>query len=94
MNSLDDFINITPSYHTLFLSSFCPLQSLAKLTGNFHNLSISDSVNEVTSSSAAPGDSVSGQQCADAGCQTDLIGEVSKAENLERDWKYYTVIEN
>lgn len=75
-------------------SSLCPVQSLAKLTGNFHNLSISDSVNEVASSSAAPGDSVSGQQFTDAGCQTDLIGEVSNAEKLERDWKFSTVNEN
>lgn len=85
MNGLDDFKNATPFF--ICLSSFCLAQSLAKLTGNFHNLSISDSVNEVATSSVAPGDSVSGQQYTDAGCQTDLIGEVSNAEKLERDWK-------
>ncbi|GAA6072826.1 protein WWC3 isoform X5, partial [Tachysurus ichikawai] len=65
-------------------------QSLAKLTGNFHNLSISDSVNEVATSSAAPGDSVSGQQYTDAGCQTDLIGEESSplVDKVRLTWQY------
>lgn len=80
MNSLDGFKNLTPFF--ICFSPFCLVQSLAKLTGNFHNLSISDSVNEVGTSSVAPGDSVSGQQYTDAGCQTDLIGEVSNAEKI------------
>ncbi|XP_017335192.1 protein WWC3 isoform X1 [Ictalurus punctatus] len=66
------------------------IQSLAKLTGNFHNLSISDSVNEVGTSSVAPGDSVSGQQYTDAGCQTDLIGEESSplVDKVRLTWQY------
>ncbi|KAM9481921.1 protein WWC3 isoform 3-T3 [Clarias gariepinus] len=66
------------------------IQSLAKLTGNFHNLSISDSVNEVATSSMAPGDSVSGHQYTDAGCQTDLIGEESSplVDRVRLTWQY------
>ncbi|TVK90640.1 Protein WWC3 [Bagarius yarrelli] len=63
------------------------IQSLAKLTGNFHNLTISD---EMATSSAAPGDSVSGQQYTDTGCQTDLIGEESSplVDKVRLTWQY------
>ncbi|XP_046711025.1 protein WWC3 isoform X1 [Silurus meridionalis] len=66
------------------------IQSLAKLTGNFHSLSIGDSVNEVSTSSVPLGDSVSGQQYTDAGCQTDLIGEESSplVDKVRLTWQY------
>uniref|UniRef100_A0A8B9KEL8 WWC family member 3 n=1 Tax=Astyanax mexicanus TaxID=7994 RepID=A0A8B9KEL8_ASTMX len=57
------------------------IQSLAKLTMNFHSLSISDSINEVANSAGTLNNSCSLQQYTDAGCQTDLIGEVSMLDS-------------
>uniref|UniRef100_A0AAY5E9S0 WW domain-containing protein n=1 Tax=Electrophorus electricus TaxID=8005 RepID=A0AAY5E9S0_ELEEL len=70
------------------------LQSLAKLTGSFHNLSISDSINEVANNAETLGDSSSLRQHMDTGCQTDLIGEFGYQESsplvdrVKLNWQY------
>ncbi|XP_017553646.1 protein WWC3 isoform X1 [Pygocentrus nattereri] len=70
------------------------IQSLAKLTVNFHSLSIGDSINEVANSAGALSDSCSMQQYTDAGCQTDLIGEFGTQESsplvdkIKLNWQY------
>ncbi|XP_076871100.1 protein WWC3 isoform X3 [Brachyhypopomus gauderio] len=70
------------------------LQSLGKLTGCFHNLSISDSINEVANSAGTLGDPSSLQQYIDTGCQTDLIGEFGYQDSsplvdkVKLSWQY------
>ncbi|XP_030647750.1 protein WWC3 [Chanos chanos] len=70
------------------------IQSLAKLTGNFHSLSISDSINEVANNAGTLGDSCNIQQYCDTGCQTDLMGEFGTHESsplvdkVRLNWQY------
>uniref|UniRef100_A0A8B9KGT9 WWC family member 3 n=1 Tax=Astyanax mexicanus TaxID=7994 RepID=A0A8B9KGT9_ASTMX len=66
------------------------IQSLAKLTMNFHSLSISDSINEVANSAGTLNNSCSLQQYTDAGCQTDLIGEDSSplVDKVKLNWQF------
>ncbi|XP_041912431.1 protein WWC3 isoform X3 [Alosa sapidissima] len=71
------------------------IQSLAKLTVNFHSsLSIGDSVNEVANSGAPLGDSCHLQQYCDTGCQTEFTGEFGSQDfsplvDKERlNWQY------
>ncbi|XP_066521743.1 protein WWC3 isoform X3 [Hoplias malabaricus] len=70
------------------------IQSLAKLTVNFHSLSIGDSINEVSNSASALSDTCSLQQYTDTGCQTDLMGEFGVQESsplvdkIRLSWQY------
>ncbi|KAI4884711.1 hypothetical protein NFI96_024807 [Prochilodus magdalenae] len=70
------------------------IQSLAKLTVNFHSLSIGDSINEVANNVGPLSDSCSMQQYTDTGCQTDLIGEFGSQESsplvdkIKLNWQY------
>ncbi|KAM4628776.1 protein WWC3 isoform 2-T2 [Polymixia lowei] len=71
------------------------IQSLAKLTVNFHSsLSISDSANEVATSTGTPGESSSLQQYCETGCQTDILGEYGSQDSLQLvdkvklNWQY------
>ncbi|XP_063057000.1 protein WWC3 isoform X2 [Engraulis encrasicolus] len=71
------------------------IQSLAKLTANFHSsLSIGDSINEVANNNTTLGDSCHLQQYCDTGCQTEMTGEfgsqdLSPLVDKERlTWQY------
>ncbi|KAL2089500.1 hypothetical protein ACEWY4_014188 [Coilia grayii] len=71
------------------------IQSLAKLTANFHSsLSIGDSINEVSNNNASLGDSCHLQQYCDTGCQTEMTGELGSQDlsplvDKERlNWQY------
>ncbi|KAK2835914.1 hypothetical protein Q5P01_016398 [Channa striata] len=71
------------------------IQSLAKLTVNFHSsLSISDSASEVANSTGPAGDSCNLQQFCDTGCQTDIMGEFGAQDSthlvdkVKLNWQY------